>query len=110
MSNALLRCSQAYEHIRVQPQALDVSFLHIPSGGYVDRDDREARLREEREDSIKRRTDGGLKGETEDGVENDIRGTQGRAKRFDVIGGRQNRYFHVVALGLQTLRWDWIKP
>lgn len=107
--NTLLRRSQTYEHIRIQPHALDVSFLYIPPRGYVDGDNRKARLREERQDSIEWRTDGGLEGETEDGVENDVRGTQGRAKRLDVVGGRQGWDFHVIALGLQTLEWDSVK-
>ena len=102
-SYTFLRCSQADKQIRIQPYALRVSLLHIPSGWYVNRDNREARVSEEGQGDIKGGTYGGLEGEAEDSVEDDIRRLQGGAERLDVIGRRQGWNFHVVTLSLQTL-------
>ena len=70
--HALLRRSEADQHVRVQSELRRVAALDIPAGRDVNGHDGDVGAREERERSVERGAHGRLEGKAEDRVEHNV--------------------------------------
>lgn len=101
--DALLRCRQAQQDVRLESHALGIALLDIPTRRDVDAHNGQARGSKKGQGSVERRANGPFEREPEDRVEDDIRGRQCAAKCVGLGGWRQCGDLHVVALRFQTL-------